>query len=449
MSAKMAAADPLLYEWMSSFYNNNRETSFYTENAREEERRRRVNLGQFVMQRDAPGGSKQFRVFPNIEAVYAFLLSSPLAERTFYETIFDVHPKQKPYFDIDIIPQSGDPMDDQELLSLLLTEVKRVVGPDLDLVEDISVFSSHAADGSKKSYHIVLSGYYVRGNVEALNFAKSIRDGMLATTNPEAVAFITKAIDLSVYKKLQQFRMLGCTKLGRNRYKTVVFEYNAAGRMRQRSKLLSHPQSEFLRSLITHVNEGNAKYLEPACYTKLLDDPAVLSADQILVNMTLRALCSRRRRGVITDETATLWMKDPLTIVAHVIDAGHLHSDLAGNCRTVVSSSRGGALIPLRSPPSGGYWCIICERRHDHENPYITLHEIWDSEAATEKQPRVVAIVYRCRRDPTRSLRLCSMRGGGSNILPPEFTCLSEPHDPRQGEKTVRSEEESSAAVDV
>jgi hypothetical protein len=439
--------DCMLYDWRASYYD--RDT--YTEEARTAERKRRVDLGEFVIQRDAPGGAKQFRAFSSIDDAYEFIISKPEKERTFYETIFDAHPRQKPHFDLDIVPTEDDPMDHAELLNQLLTEIKRVVGPELDLVNDIGVYSSHAADGSKRSYHVVLTGYYVRGNVEAGNFAKAIRDGMIAATEGSAsreAIFITKCVDLLVYKKLQQFRLLGCTKLGRNRYKAIVLEYSAAGRSRQRPPV-TDIKAEFRRSLLSYVEQVEdgcgtpiPKFLDPQYYMQRVApvDP-LLATDEML-----RSMCSKKSFASFSSiSTEELWIMTASDIVAHVIDSSHLTSDLASSCRThAQTSTNRGALISLRAPPGGGYWCVLCERRHDHENPYLTLREDTNSEAATEDCPKVVAIIYHCRRDPTSSMRLCSMRGG----LMSSFTCVDKPHDPRQGEKRTWTETSGSAAVD-
>ena len=453
-----AVVDAMLYEWQSSYYN--RET--YTDAARLAERTRRVELGQFVMQRDAPGGSKQFRAFDNIDDVYAYIIAKQPQERTFYETIFDVHPRQKPYFDIDIIPNlQEDPMDHAELLERLLTEVKRVIGADLDLVDDVSIYSSHATDGGKFSYHVVLTGYYVKGNQEALNFAKVIRDGMLAATDgptSAAARFITDSIDMVVYKKLQQFRILGCTKLARNRFKKVVTEYTAAGRQRIREKS-SDPKVEFLRSLLSFV-DSSAKHLQESIYTRPVDPRDIVPGLRPdLPPMTFdqaEALLRERfsnyyygRDNYAWDNEFSLWLKEGGDIVSHLIDAGHLPLELALNClKYEQKTSDRGALIALRAPPARGYLCIICDRVHEHENPYLTLHESKYSEAATELCPRVVTIMYHCRRDPTTTIRICSMRGGGESGMA-SFTCCEEPFDPRRGERFVKPDMQGSTALDV
>ncbi len=437
-SPPAAALDVLLYEWMYSYYDKNT----FTDKAREAERRRRVALGQFVMQCDRPGGSKQFRVFANVDAAYNFIIAQPQHERTFYETIFDVHPARKPYFDLDIIPTETDPLSHSELLSLLLTEIKRVIGPDLDLVDDIGVYSSHAADGSKFSYHVVVCGYHVHSNEDAKNFAKTIRDGMIAATPGPQAQYIMKVMDLSVYKNLQQFRILSCSKLGRNRFKNTVFEYSASGRQRQRPAI-QDPKLEFCRSLLSLVDLTTSKYLEPVVYTR---QQPKLSDDEARIHAVFQM--ARRLRDGGHFDPETLWLKDSKDIVSHVIDAGHLTVDLAGNCeRHTASTSEQGALIALRAPPQRGYYCCICDRLHEHENPYITLHQDSNSNASTDICPRVVEIRFHCRRDPTTTMRLCSIRGGGDSGMA-SFTCQEQPFDTRQGERFTRTIAEASSAID-
>lgn len=443
---RTADVDGMLVEWMSSYYNK----YMLTEEKRFAERKRRADLGQFVMQKDAPGGTKQFRAFKNADVAYDFIVSKHPAERTFYETVFDVHEKQKPHFDLDIVTTPEDPMDHTELLNRLLTEIKRVVGPELDLVDDVGVYSSHAEDGSKRSYHVILTGYHVKNNVEAENFAKAIRAGMIAMTDspasPEA-QFIEKCVDLCVYKKLQQFRLLGCTKIGRNRHKSIVREYIAAGRTRTREPH-EDPRVEFRRSLLT-VFDGESKYLEPSIYNAKPIEKTEFSSFYDDADTLLRALCSQSRQrafaAVSGEAMDTLWLKEPEEVIAHCLDAGHLPMELGESLRRQTAS---GDLVPLVCPPAGGYECVVCQRTHEHENPYLTLHEDWNSEASTTLCPRVVAIVYRCRRDPQSSVRICSMRGGGPTKMS-EFTCLREPFDPRQNEKIVRPLPDGSGAMDV
>lgn len=452
---KQEHLDTMLFEWRNMYYSHD----MHSDEAAAAERTRRIELGQFVMQQDAPGGSKQFRAFPSVKVAFDYIVSRPKEYRTFYETLFKEQPRQKPYFDLDIIPTVDDPFDHTELLNRLLTEVKRVIGPELDLTNDISVYSSHAEDGSKRSYHIVISGFFTRSIIESRDFARVVRDGMVAATEgplSPAANFITKCVDLVVYKKMQQFRILGCTKLGKNRFKQIVLEYSASGRTRRRAPV-QDAYTEFRRSLLSVVDdpplvESEPKYLEPKLYNNLTSNGDLVPKSLDQSDAILKSLYNHGRTIASGDaigiDAESLWMMDSKRIVAHLIDSGHLPPDLASSCSShTVSSSTRGALISFRAPRSGGYFCILCERRHESENPYVTLHEDSQSEAATALFPRVVSLIYRCRRDPLSSIRVCSMRGGGPSGMT-GFTCTEEPYDPRQGEVYVK-EGVASAAVDA
>lgn len=449
-------ADPMLYEWRSTYYPSH----VYTEADCKIERQRRVTLGQFVMQRDAPGGSKQFRAFASIDAAYDYISRQPLVERTYYETIFQEHPRQKPYFDLDIAPKPDDPMSHEELLNRLLTEIKRMIGPDIDMVKDVGVYCSHATDGSKYSYHVVLTGFYVKGNLEAMAFASAVRDAMICGTagpsSPEAT-FIRQVLDMSVYKKLQQFRLLGSTKLGRERYKIIVLEYHAAGRKYTRPAVEDW-RAEFRRSLVTDVGHCELKpitdaFTPPSSVGITITKTATAIGgglqqceddDAVLIEKYRQAY----RMGAGYLEPASLWFKTASQIVAHLIDTpGHLPVDMAHNCRAPTGmTTEQGALITLKAPRAGGYWCVLCKRKHFNENPFLTLHEdrVGTSSAATESHPRVVGIIYHCRREPGSTIRLCSMRGNPESGVA-EFTCLNEPHDPKVGEVVVKGQQQEAA----
>jgi hypothetical protein len=182
------------------------------------------------------------------------------------------------------------------------------------------------------------------------------------------------------------------------------------------------------------VTDG-LKYLSPALYTKT---PATTSTELSLaeVEAEMKRLANGERKYRHVDPE-TLWIFNGHEIMAHLIDAGHLPAQLASTWeQSRVLSSVEGAMITLKAPRAGGYPCCACGGHHDHENPYLTLHHDWNSEASTEDKPRVVAVIYRCRRQ-SKSIRLCSMRtveSGKDTSGMREFTCESEPHDPRVGD---------------
>lgn len=378
----------------------------------EKERRFRVDNGHFVMQRDIPGGSKQFRAFYNFEEVYRFITEQKPELRCFYETVFGEQ-WQKPHFDIDITvakTDKGEPippsMVHDGLLSLLLSCVKDIIGPSLDLTEDIGVYSSHAPDSTKWSYHVIITGYKLPNHIESEKFTKCVISTMKSRVgydNVEQISMIEKCIDLSVYKRLQQFRLLGCTKLGKMRYKKVDYEYQAGGLLRIRDSEKTNFKEEFMRSLITNVE--NTILLDPEVYffedTKKMGhkSPEILRAYGIV---------QKKPRD---EEIRQWWIYKSDEIMAHLINEKHLTLDFADSIlHHTVKQSENGILIMLRSPRNG-YDCIICDRRHEHENPFLTLWSDSHSNSCTIEYPLVVSINYKCRRDSTKTMRICSMRG--------------------------------------
>lgn len=413
-------------EWRSTFYPR----GVYSDDDCTAERLRRIN--EFILQRDYPGGTKQYASFSSAKMAYEFIIKQPLRNRNFHETIFKEH-KQKPRFDIDIVPiarggkePTAEVITHEELLARLLTEIKRVIGPELDLVEDLAVYSSHAKDGSKMSYHVILNGYHVNDNVEAGKFAKFIRDSLMIGIPDAEAEFISKSIDLMIYKKMQHLRLLGCTKLGKERFKEAVYSYQAAGRLRSR-KPYEDPYDEFLRSLITNIDPEKSKFLEPQLYTPPEKHPC--SKDQMIMEIFRKGF--QQRKSSIVIEPEKLWIFNATEIIAHLIDAAnHLPIQLGERSlfNYKVIDDR---MIMLRAPRDRGYPCVLCSRIHDNENPYLILYPEFQSTAITDDCNFIVVIAYKCRRDPTKSIRLCSMRKSSERAC---FTCTNKPHDPKRGE---------------
>lgn len=431
-----AADDPLKLSWCSSFYT----PGTYREDACAEQRQRRVDSKEFVMQREFAGGSRQFKVFESISHAFLYVQKQHPNNRHFHETIFKEH-VQKPRFDIDIsvLPQPDDVedllpvMNHTELLDRLLSEIKRTLGPEFDFSRDVSVYSSHGP--TKKSYHVVLNGYHVPGNEEAQRFAELILDRLVFQASVAEQIFIKASIDMAVYKKFQNFRMLGSSKFSvdeeKRRVKDHAREYFAAGRLRTRD--IGEKEEEFTRSLITHIDNKTSKFLDVNLIAAVEKTPEMLLREQ----MTELFKKSKKYYHCASGETVSIdpWIFSSTEIVAHLIDCFHLPFSLAEQSlhgHKVISSfaedkSSSSALILLKSGRQG-YFCRICQRTHEHENPFLILQPDFHSTAITDDSCSkcIVAITLKCRRNASESLRLCSMRKTSVTSV---FTCLKAPHD--------------------
>lgn len=455
------ADDPLVRDWCSRFYPS----SVLTEVQCRAERERRTRLMQFVMQRDFIGGTKQFRVFPSIKFAFEYVMALDKEDRTQYETILDTQ-KRHPYFDVDIRRKHTDPMTHINLIGTLLTTIRRVVGPTLDMVEDLRVYSSHSADVSaenidgyieddetskaahgKRSYHVVLRGFWVEDHKEAEGFAKTILSEVLKTAcSEDERQFIIKSIDMSVYKRLQQFRLLGCTKIDAGRYKQLVTSYSAYGRTWTCTPSRNF-EVDFNESLLTNVQDNCRRLPHHLCVPPEdaireaaaggLKDVAVIASgncDEDTTRAILAMMVAASLRPAQDVEAINLMVLPHDLIIRHLLEAGHLPETLAssiGMSRVTVNPRS--VIIGLRAC-RGGYFCKLCDRVHEHDNPYLLIYQDSRSPARTEERPQVIAIELGCHRDPSSKVRVCSMRANPNKPeAEPIFTCTCKPHDPEVG----------------
>lgn len=144
--------------------------------------------------------------------------------RNFHEIVMGT---QKPHFDIDIkhkeVKGSFTPEKlCNDTIQAIAMGIRRVM---LELVtepgfagikpEEILVHTSHGLTKSgemKQSAHVILHGWMHRDHIEAQAFCKRVLSGM-----PE---HLREWVDLNPYKSTQNWRMMGMTKMGEQRYKT-------------------------------------------------------------------------------------------------------------------------------------------------------------------------------------------------------------------------------------
>lgn len=152
--------------------------------------------------------------FDNPEQLYNYIQKIPLCNRHFYEKIIGRFP-QKPHFDIDIDLTIDTEMN-EEIFNDLITEMVQLIDASLierniqiDIYRDILIFTSHSE--KKLSGHLIIDHYCHNNHKEAYGFFQDVTKRM--TTD------YVKFIDPHVYRSTQDFRLLGSTKYGKNRYK--------------------------------------------------------------------------------------------------------------------------------------------------------------------------------------------------------------------------------------
>lgn len=135
--------------------------------------------------------SRKYAKFKNFATFSKFFHSTPEHQRCFYEMIRSEIPR-KPYFDIDL-PEEKD-FDINKLKDILI-----------ELLGDktkILVFTSHTE--TKKSYHLVIDNLAFSDHKQLQNFYEKTVEKLDESDR--------EYVDGSVYKSVQQFRMVGSQK---------------------------------------------------------------------------------------------------------------------------------------------------------------------------------------------------------------------------------------------
>jgi hypothetical protein len=258
----------------------------------------------------------------NFMDFYKFLTTIPEENKHFFELIRDERP-HKAFFDIDI--KDKDLIENYNFLEDFLEQLTSILS--IDIERDVLVYTSH---GEKKhSYHILLN--------YKTNMAKN---KLLANLVNEKLQH-KNCLDLGVYNKNRQLRILGCTKLNEKRFKVWLESFQFKGRT---IKTLLEDEADigmekviFLSSLVNYVQKE----------MKTLDIP---EEDQVKPPESLKLDLSDLSEKEVSE--------------AKELVSKHISPDL--EIREVQ-----GKLISFNN--TKGYYCKICLRIHDQENPFVAI----------------------------------------------------------------------------
>lgn len=288
----------------------------------------------------------RFALFESVNQFLRSIQKTPKSQHCYYEVIF--MRKQKPHFDIDIDLSHNHNIDDEEIVKKLIEAIKTVLSGyniKIDPIRDILIFSSHGE--TKKSYHVIVDHYYHSDNINAYCFYEKVVDLLPGQYRP--------FIDHSVYKTVQQFRMLGNSKFGTNRVK----------KWHQRGEYL--PNDLFKASLISYISEcqelpsfeDSKQFEEEKDYTSIdLDDSDLVTGAMKLLGNYL---------GIKTTSS----------------EFPFYYEDTVDNF-----------IILKRLRPTE---CRVCRRIHENENPFMFISD---------------GVLYlNCRREPdNKSIRIGYLR---------------------------------------
>lgn len=265
--------------------------------------------GVFVQKDSLTGARRQFTKFKNHQELYDYITSLPQEQRCFYETILGDRP-HKMYFDID-----GGNTKPEEIVKIIDEIVKRVkklftdFSLPFDVTKNILIFSS--SDAKKQSYHLVIDGYVV----DNYKCAKEFYDRLKIPDNPY--------VDRSMYSSKQQFRLLGCQKLGSKRIKRYVKEYSTY--------------------IFPDVSNYELFCRSCVCFVEKCERLPI--GEKIKKKIEVADIDIKNVPNEVLDPLFEIYDLDDVT---------------------------GGLVKLIRKNPG---WCSICERVHENENAFLIVRE--------------------------------------------------------------------------
>lgn len=266
----------------------------------------------------------RFRVFNSTTEFLDHANKQPDRLQCFYEVIF--MRKQKPHFDIDIDLKNNREINDKDIVKSVIDGIISVLSEyevEIDPIKDILIFQSHGKD--KKSYHIVVDHYYHSDNINAYCFYKKVLE--------KVPGQYRVYIDRSVYKTVQQFRMIGNRKYNTERVKKYL----------KRNDYI--PDDLFRSSLISYIRKS--KQLPP------FEDEEEFKEGYGETNISIED-------GDIITKAMDL-LSQYLGISKNDSEFPFFYDNTVDN------------FIILKRIRA--YECRLCQRTHENENPFMFIHK--------------------------------------------------------------------------
>jgi hypothetical protein len=287
---------------------------------------------------------KSFAIFNSTKDFFIWSERLKVHERVMYEVILDR--EQKPRFDVDINLECDTKRDTEcgtecdteyhpNVQSSVVSEMNEAVRDNLrdaitatigmsvqyNPATDLMITSSHGS--SKRSYHFVITTLYHNNSAEAKNFYDAVRERVKSEYR--------KYIDGAVYKKNQQFRLLGHSKYGADRVK-ILESYGGSLDMNKHD-------SDRLRDLLL---------LDKSLVSNTYECVHIPGHEAGPKSTPVKCIVNDLAYGRMID----LWMKDEMS-------------------RSFTIGERINGLVKLRRTEAGH--CRLHNRSHDNENAYLFI----------------------------------------------------------------------------
>ena len=303
-----------------------------------------------------------FCLFRNLAEYYEYYLKLNDENRTMFETIIG-NKLQKPKFDIDINLKELqiDPNDwlnfGQNVLNFFIQSLL-INMPELNLNKDVIICTSHNLD--KISYHVILPFYHHINNMQA----KSFYDKVILDI-PEVYR---KYIDHSVYKSVQQFRLLGNKKPNTNRIKIFNKSWTYG------DQIINYEYPEVYKNIIDKTNDELLVQFLLSTISFILPESKPMQNFEVKINDKVQ---TKFKGDVRVDKVYDLL----INFFSQINNKRLTHID---QLPFRIEGNKDNMILLRRTRPS---LCLLCNRVHQHQNPYLIIFGLNG------------AVYYNCRRN--------------------------------------------------
>ena len=319
---------------------------------------------KLVVQAETRTGRK-FAVFDNYIDFNKYQRLIDEQYRCFFETVLGEYP-QKAKFDLDIKPiiidgniiNLNDMINHEKIKDNLIISILKVLTENsiyFEIEKDILLFTSHSKEtyagdvseainsNSKRSYHVIIDNLCHSNNLEAEAFCFMVQSCMDENW--------AKYLDTTVYKSLQQFRILGSQKKGSGRVKKFCEQWKL-----QETLIEYHYKQELKDVIDKELYQLNAAMISNCGYCRYF--PIFRST----INPGIGIKRNYDNIEDIPEESA----RNALNVLAKSANITVLDPIFPYRLRKI----NGNLLDLKRIRPSR---CIICERIHDNIDPFIII----------------------------------------------------------------------------
>lgn len=313
--------------------------------------------GKTVICYESPKKIRYYTVFETFLHFIFTLLSRPEDDRSFHEVIFGEFPL-KLFFDLDVdllmFPDFKEETMISEIVRAILAYFK-AEGISLQGNRNFVWLTSHGE--YKKSYHLVIDGYFFFNMDEVTYVVNQIKEVL----SPE----VREYVDFGVYASKKNIRTLGSYKRGESRKFIFLDEWKFEG------KTLKYEYSNTEEDSINEIDSEKRKIV-------LQFEASLITNIGHCIPMISKVINIQKQYDEVPDcEDSTVQKGMEMLAKTGEVSVEELPFQITG-----VS---GNFIILKRLAPTH---CMICDRVHEHQNPFLRVKET----------PECIEYFYYCRR---------------------------------------------------